>query len=376
MARPPKTFEQFEIPEKPQEELPIVSVPGGAVLKEGEFRSPNFVHLQRGWKIDSDGNAEFQSIILDGVPVTTQGTFGGDGSDGALTIASGTTDIDLGGAKAVVKNYTSISITGTGALTFSNPHSEGSIIILKSQGDVTITSSATRAIDLRNLGGTAGTGGSGSDGASGTDGTDSSYIIDSTAHFGDEAGPGNTIGTGGAQITQALGLYSNLSVNVTATRLTLLIPGAGGGGGSAGVADGGTRGNGGNGGRGGGCMVIECAGAYSVSGTIDLSGANGTSGTNGGPGNGAGGGGGGGGAAGMFLALYTTLTSDTGTYTVTGGSGGAASTGVSGTAGAGGGGAGSLEGAGVNGDTATGSNGGAGGAGANGSAIRMVNTIL
>ena len=85
--------------------------------------------------------------------------FGGTGADGALSITSGTTTINLGGASLFVKNYSSISITGTGQLTFSNPAAGGTIIILKSQGNVTLTSSATPNIDLTSIGGSAGSGG-------------------------------------------------------------------------------------------------------------------------------------------------------------------------------------------------------------------------
>ncbi len=84
--------------------------------------------------------------------------FGGTGADGALTISSGTTNIDLGSAAIFVKNYSSISITGTGALTFTNPHANGTIIIFKNTGATTLTSSATPNIDLRNLGSTPGAG--------------------------------------------------------------------------------------------------------------------------------------------------------------------------------------------------------------------------
>jgi hypothetical protein len=104
----------------------------------------------------------------DGTFATISGTskFGGTGADGAL---SGTTSIDLGAAQVVVKNYTSISLTGTQALTFTNPHANGTIIILKSQGNVTITSSAAAAIDASGMGaigatvrgGTSGRGGAG-----------------------------------------------------------------------------------------------------------------------------------------------------------------------------------------------------------------------
>src|SRR3990167_2203578 len=77
--------------------------------------------------------------------------FGGSGSDGALSISSGTTDIDCGAAQLVVKNYTSISITSTGKLTFSNPHANGTVVILKSQGNVTLTATAP-IIDMAGMG--------------------------------------------------------------------------------------------------------------------------------------------------------------------------------------------------------------------------------
>lgn len=57
-----QNFSQYEIPEAPKPELPIEAIAGGAVLKDGEFKSPNFVTGQKGWKIDSEGNAEFISI--------------------------------------------------------------------------------------------------------------------------------------------------------------------------------------------------------------------------------------------------------------------------------------------------------------------------
>lgn len=84
--------------------------------------------------------------------------FGGTGADGALSITSGTTTINLGGAQFYVLNYTSISITGTGVLAFSNPHANGTTIIIKSQGDVTLTSSATPMIDCSGLGAAGGAG--------------------------------------------------------------------------------------------------------------------------------------------------------------------------------------------------------------------------
>lgn len=87
--------------------------------------------------------------------------FGGTGVDGALSSSSGPTNIDLGGVQVFYKNFTSISITGTAAYTFTNPHPNGTTVIFKSQGNVTITTSAARAIDLRLLGSSGGNAGSG-----------------------------------------------------------------------------------------------------------------------------------------------------------------------------------------------------------------------
>lgn len=313
------------------------------------------------------------TVIRGNVGLTDNATsnlvkFGGDGSDGALSVTSGTTTIDLGSSEFVVKNYTSISITGTGALAFSNPHANGSTIVLRSQGAVTITSSATRAIDLRNLGAAGGAGGTGGGGADGSNGNDSNNIIDTSVHGGGGGTTGG--GGGGAQIIQGGLLYSNSSNRVTISRTIFIVPGAGGGGGEAGQNDGGgTGGDGGAGGRGAGAMYIECAGSYNVTGTIDLSGTAGSSGTS----TNADGGSGGGGAGGMFLALYNTLTADSGTYTVTGGAGGALGAGGAGSAGNGGGGGGTTEAAGTSATPASGGTGAAGGAGANGIAVRMLN---
>lgn len=298
--------------------------------------------------------------------------FGGDGSDGALSISSGTTTIDLSGVEFVVKNYTSISITGTGVLAFSNPHANGSTIVLRSQGNVTITSSATPAIDLRSIGAAGGLGNTGGAHGDGLVGNDSNNILDATAHGGGGS-TGSAAGIAGAQITQGSVFYSSTSTHVVVSKSILLIPGSGGGGGQAGQSDGGgAGGNGGNGGRGGGAMYIECAGAYNfTTGSIDLSGAVGANGvtTN------ADGGSGGGGAGGMFLVLYNSLTADSGTYTVSGGNGGSVGVGGAGSAGDGGGGAGSTEAAGSAGNEASGGTGAAGGAGAAGTAVRMLNVF-
>lgn len=310
-------------------------------------------------EINSDSAAGGTGARLFVNPSTLLGSkyikFGGDGSDGALSIGSGTTTIDIAGALSITKNYTSISITGTGKLAFSNPHASGSIIVLKSQGAVTITSTNNPAIDVSSLGATGGAG-SVSSGTAGTTGTQgvSNIILRTNGGVGGGDGSISAGGTGGAVV----GLYTTSLIKAVP-----LFAGAGGGGAGLGTAGQYSNGGGGGGsgetagtdftagannngagaagagGRGGGALYIECGGAYNCTGIITAAGGAGTAGsaTNGS--------GGGGGAGGTIIVLYTSLTADTGTYTVSGGAGGAASGG-----------------------------GHAGGAGAAGKAIRATNT--
>jgi hypothetical protein len=310
-----------------------------------------------------DFSATFDSLTVTGTSTLATTTingriatanFGGDGSDGALSISSGTTTLDINSAAVLVKNYTSISITGTGALAFSNPATNGSVIVLKSKGSCTITTSTTTAIYLSGLGAPGGSGGTGGNGGDGNTGASSPEIIDSSAHGGVGGAVGG--GAGGTQITQAQILYARSATNVSASKSLMIVPGAGGGGGEAGLNDGGgAGGDGGAGGRGSGSLYLECAGGYNVSGTIYARGNDGSLGVS----TNADGGSGGGGAGGMFLAVYGYLISDTGTYTVSGGSGGSVGSGGSGTAGDGGGGGGTTEASGTAGSAAA----GAGGAG-------------
>lgn len=236
------------------------------------------------------------------------GTSGASADDGALTCTSGTTNFDLASAKTLIKNYSSISITGTCAITFTNPNTNGTIIIWKSRGDVTISSSATRAIDLRSLGGT---GGAGAPGAStvGTAGTDGRGLGAFYTHGGIAVASGGSGTQGGAGFNP----YLDTTLAFTAKNIPLFA-GSGAAGGSTG--SGATAS--GNGGRGAGGMYIEVGGAFSfgASATVDISGA---AGTNSGGGNDGGGGGGGGGS---FLVSTQTLTSNAGTVTITGGAGG------------------------------------------------------
>ena len=240
----PKEFTQYVIPE-PEKVSDAITQGSGAdvVLAAGEFISPNYKKYQRGWKVDSDGNAEFQSVRV------SHG-FGGDGSDGKLEISSGTTTIDLAGAEVVTKNYSFISIVGTGALAFSNPNASGSFVILRSQGGCVLTSTANPLIDVRSLGATAGTGGAAA--TSGTDGTKSARLVfDGSV----EGKLGNTSGAGGTGgvILPSTWLYA------TQNNRTLFIVSASGGGGGGGGANSSGGVAGGAGGNGGRVRVGDCS---------------------------------------------------------------------------------------------------------------------
>lgn len=242
--------------------------------------------------------------------------FGGNGSDGALAITTGTRTIDLGGEPIVTKNYTSISITGDGVLAFSNPHANGSIVNLKSQGDVILTSSATPMIDMRLMGAIYGAGGATSQ-ATGAIGSSGFTTTAASINAGNLASAGNSAGA--ATSSAGTILWTPLQLPGKTLRV---FTGAGGGGGSAALGTGNFAG--GRGGRGGGGIYIECGGAlnFTTASGINVSGENGVAGTGPSTTNGNGGGGGGGGAGGSCVILYNTLTAKTGTVIVAGGTGG------------------------------------------------------
>ena len=308
--------------------------------------------------------------------------FGGDGSDGALAITTGTTDIDVGGVAVYIKNYTSISITGDGKLTFSNPHANGTIVILRSQGVVVSTSSATPNIDVSAMGGAAGSGGAANGGAAGDGSESNSVIDDDETHGGNKGGigicgdaqPGGAAGSAGT-IYILKKLYLADATDPYTNRNMILACGSGGAGGAGGGCN--FTNGGGVGGIGAGVLLVEVGGAINFTGTIWAKGADGSNGSDGGNptvggDRGGGGGGGAGGAGGMVVMLYNSLTANSGTIDTAGGAGGDGGDGGRGTgagtegSGAGGGsGAGSYVaagGAGGAGSTSTGTNGGNGSA--------------
>jgi hypothetical protein len=208
--------------------------------------------------------------------VSVGGKFGGTGADGALSISSGTTTLSFASANYLVKNYTSISITSTGKLAFSNPATDGSIAVLKSQGNVTL-SSTQPGVDVSAMGAA---GGSSSNLGTPNRGTQA------VNHFADTRG--NVTSYGGSDVAAGTAHSSihNAAVQFV-TKSVFIAPGSGGGGstGSSGNAA-----NHGAGGRGGGGLYIECAGDLNFTGSVTVSGGNGANGSvNGAPGGGGGG---------------------------------------------------------------------------------------
>jgi len=269
----------------------------------------------------------------------------GDGSDGALTITSGTTTISLALEELVEKNYTSLTIGGTGALNFSNVSTTGAVIIMRVRGDCNVTSTNNPAIQLVSVGGTGGTSG-------GTPGRGPTQVGLFNGQF---TTYGKASMTRGDWVTSTQ-FYSFTTSSFNSLSLRML-QGAGGGSGTNG--SGGVSGVGGNG---AGALLILCGGKINFTSTIAAYGTNGTDGANGG-GNG-GGGGAGGGSGGHFIMMGEELIANTGFVTTTGGSGGLGGGGGGPTGGAGGGG-GSHYTAGTIGGAVT-NNGGVGGIGGNG----------
>lgn len=251
--------------------------------------------------------------------------FGGTGADGALAVASGTTNIDCAGARFLVKNYTSISITGTGAIKFINPHANGTTIVIKSQGNVTLTSSTAPMIDTSGMG--AAGGAAVSSGAS-----SASTVSGNNGNTGQGFGPfvtnpglGSTSGSAGTDgaVPTAISIQSFIFSSILSVYkygLSLWI-GAGGGSGSAYNNTGSPLVlTSGIGGFGGGCLIIECGGAlnFTTANGISVAGLVGGNGTGTGTTNGKAGGGGGG-SGGFALVIYNTLVAASGTINISGG---------------------------------------------------------
>ena len=290
----------------------------------------------------------------------------GDGSDGALSVTSGTTTIS-----SSVKRYTSMSISAGATLAFGTV---GKFIIY-CQGDFTLNGT----LSLGNKVGTSPT------------------TFDSSAG---STGDGNPGGAAGVVNAPLFGSFSVVKLdwigsegsNGGVGKTNSYGNGGGGGGGGSLLVAGGAGGNGGvsggaTAGAGGAAGVGKCAVIIFVGGTITFgasssivgTGNSGSVGAGGSfPTNSSGSGGGGGGASGFVMIFgnkEATITTGA-TVTLVGGAGGAGGAGAGGTNGGGGGGGGGGSGGvfvllcnGTLSNSATisvsGGAGGAGGAGGN-----------
>lgn len=345
---------------------------------------------QSGNYLQTNGSNSLWSAL----PAGLTSKFGGTGADGALSVSSGTTTIALGGVAVVIKNYSSISITGTGNIAFSGANATGTKVIFLCSGNSTITTSSTHSIDLRGLGGVGGNGNNGNTQGTnviatpGTENIDDGIVTISANKFGfgstGPTGGGNGIFGGGGASNYTAGTAgggasgNNGKAGTAVTGFPLYfvgaqpylgirgfcIAGAGGGGGnnsfgiggnsntqasngtggSLGSPNGGSGnansgsatynfGGSGGGGAGAGGFYMEVAGAFNfTTGTIDCSGGVGGGGGNGGSGGSGsyGGSGGGGGSGGTCIIYYNTLTANSGTVSIAGGIGGTAGTGLGG----------------------------------------------
>lgn len=307
-----------------------------------------------------------ENVFVNGNPIAGA-KFGGTGADGAINVTSGTTTVNLGGAAVVIKNYTSINVSLGATLAFSNPNSNGTVIVLKSQGNVTIVGTVN-ASGMGAAGGASATG-TGATNGNGNPGTAGAALF---VKYGAGQGAvfsGSVPGAGGTAPAFILNMSSWTFAQIA--KYPYIGIGAGAGSGDA-TNSGSTSWSTGVGGNGGPTLIIECAGALNFTGTISAAGQNGGNGVVvGGASSGAGGGGGGGG--GFAAILYNILTSASGTLTVSGGTGGNVFC-IGGAVRDGGGGGASFAGAGTVGTT-SGTNGAqTGGNGATGASLLVQNT--
>lgn len=308
----------------------------------GSFRSANYVADTSGFKLDHT------ALELNDVTIMNKGvefvfgsfqegflSFGGDGSDGDVTISSNT---DISGETKQYNNLTInagvtltaknsiIGVKGTltvnGTITANAGGGAGGTCPLCSGSDGTEQGTAGIVGDVTGCGGSGGGGGGArswngsTENASGSLGGACQQSGGAAGSSGGVGGTGNAVGA--TYLVSAKAWYRG-------DYLIGLGKGAGGGGGSAAKLN--TNGDctGGTGGVGGGWLYIEAKHVTVVAaGIISANGANGNNGSvsggdaSGGPAAGGGGGGGGG----VLVIRYSTY-SNSGTVQANGGTGGA-----------------------------------------------------
>lgn len=276
-----------------------------------------------------DGATAWNSLAYKGLTGPTQTApyrSLGDGSDGNVTISSGTTTL--------VRDmyYNNLTMSGTGILNTS-----GFKIFIKGILDLTAAqagaiqwngnngsnaSGATggAAPSAQNGGtvGSIGTGGSGTTATTANGGNGTAGLINNSNSTVSGAGGGGGTGTsgtgggGGAARTSAFALpFERFEANLLLGAV-LLSGGTGGSGGGAGAGDGSNNGGGsGSGGSGGGIVAIYAniivKSSNTPAGVIQANGGNGGNGGNTSAGVTGGGGGGGGGSGGWVYIAYNKL---------------------------------------------------------------------
>lgn len=289
----------------------------------------------------------------------------GDGSDGDLTVSSGTTAVNA------VKYYRNVTITGTagvrldafsmyvsGTLDLSNAPANALFVFPQTGGNAAGATHGSASAPGTGELGVGGSGTSGADGATGAGAQAAAPTNQSPANggAGGAGGAGGTAGanTGGASragATVSSSMFQRPLLPVPFLRgASLIVGSAGGAGGGAGGGDGTNAGGGG--GAGGGCApvcVIRARyinrGTSTAAGAVTALGGNGGNGAVGVAGNAAGGAGGGGGGGGYIVIVAGRLL-------------GAQKAGAISAAGGGGGNAGNGLGTGTGGDGGTGGSGG------------------
>jgi hypothetical protein len=296
------------------------------------------------------------------IPAVNLNLYFGDGSDGALSVASGTTTLDAGGLPILIKQYTTVNIASGATLALTNVPAEGCILVLYTTGNCTIAGK----IDLKGKGSAGGSTGAitrASGGSTSRNGADGSRHSNAFQGFGaggggtgitgssraaasggasganHEAAGTNSAGattTGGSGDVTAAGATggvaaSNYMVMILSRYGLPVNPGAGGGEGGAAVevsayTSGTFSATPGAGGTGGGGLLVGCRGTLSFTGEIDLranNGGNASTALGSGTGESVAGGGGAG-AGGVGLLLGKTVT-NSGTPTLTAATGGTSS---------------------------------------------------
>ena len=311
-----------------------VGTPTDGVLGGGILRNSNGLVLD---------NANISSFI------------GGDGSDGALNVTSGTTTLTVD----KIYNYSSINISSGATLTTGGALI-GKVLRIKCLGNCTIEGT----IDLDEKGNAGASGGASihSASVSGNDGDSALPKMLQPDGNGGTKGTSNDSGGGGSGATYiskgtdgtngasgALGgtadeivannFFDSFDIDyIQDTNFTKISLGQGGAGGASGGGDvfTGISGKGGDGGIGGGSIFLTVAGNIDItSATIDCNGEDGEDGGDGTVNTGAGGGGGAG-TGGTILILYNGILTGSATLNVAGGTGGTGGTGFDGVGGDGG----------------------------------------